>query len=50
MRTQPAGVKGITKELLQFIKHRVNPLGFEVEEMRAELSSIDGEDYQLEYF
>ena len=29
---QPAGVKGITKELLQFIKDRVNPLGFHVEE------------------
>ena len=48
--TQPAGVKGITKELLQFIKHRVNPLGFEEDQIRAQLSSIDGEDYQPEYF
>ena len=47
--TQPAGVKGITKELLDFIKHRVNPLGFEVDQVREKFEDghghIDGEEY-----
>ena len=31
---QPAGVKGITKELLEFIRHRVNTMGEEREVWR----------------
>ena len=51
---QPAGVKGITKELLEFIKNRVNPLGFEIDEVRNkiedEYSNNIVEVYELEYY
>ena len=51
---QPAGVKGITKELLEFIKDRVNPLGFEIDEvtnkLEDEYSNTIVEEYEIEYF
>jgi hypothetical protein len=44
---KPAGVKGITKELLDFIKHKVNPLGFEVsDEGRTEEREKFEEGYE----
>ena len=51
---QPAGVKGITKELLEFIKNRVNPVGFEIDDVRSkfedEYSNTIVEEYEIEYF
>ena len=51
---QAAGVKGITKELLEFIKNRVNPLGFEIDDVRNkfedEYSNTIVEEYEIEYF
>ena len=51
---QPAGVKGITKELLEFIKNRVNPVGFEIDDVRNkfedEYSNTIVEEYEIEYF
>ena len=43
---QPAGVKGITKELLEFIRHRVNPMGSEVGEERDKF----GEEYEVDNY
>ena len=39
---QPAGVKGITKELLEFIRHRVNTMGEERERF--------GEEYEVDNY
>ena len=44
---QPAGVKGITKELLEFIRHRVNTMGEERERFGEE---YEVDNYIHEYF
>ena len=43
---QPAGVKGITKGLLEFIRHRVNPMGLEVGQERDKF----GEEYEVDNY